>query len=68
MKNLLATKNTSERGMLHMELLSDLDEVATQMSSPDPKVSLSAADYIITPPSSSLDILYSFLTECFAGK
>ena len=66
MKKLLAPEDTDEREMLHIELLSAMDEVAALMNTSDPQI---LPKYIIlSQPKLTLEVIYSFLSKCFSGK
>lgn len=69
MNKLLTIKDADEREFLHLELLQCFDRVATLMSATDSKLLVKAAKHVTDSPSNPLEIIYSFLLECFnTGK
>ena len=68
MKKIMVTGDANEREGLHTEILTDMDEATTLMNTPDPKIQLNVASYVLGPPNCRLQVIYSFLHECFAGE
>ena len=68
MEKLLADKDANEREGLHAELLADMDEVATLMNTSDSENLLSMAKFLMNPSFSRLEVIYSFLHECFVAS
>ena len=69
MEKIPTTEDVDEREGLHMELLADMDESATLMSThSDSRILLNVANHVVSPPGSPLEIIYSFLLECFASE